>query len=139
MKDTAELTNEIKNSKNILDYMERNREEMHLNTLSEFLNDWLMKKGSRIPDVIKKSNLNKSYVHQIFNGKRTPSRDKVIALAFGLELSADETQKLLKQSGYRELYPRDSRDALLLFAINQKKNIIETNEMLFDNEIEVLE
>lgn len=28
MKDTAELTNEIKNSKNILDYMERNREEI---------------------------------------------------------------------------------------------------------------
>ena len=47
MKDTAELTNEIKNSKNILDYMERNREEMHLNTLSECLKDWLMKKGQQ--------------------------------------------------------------------------------------------
>lgn len=139
MKDTAELMNEIKSTKNILDYMERNQEEMHLNTLAECLNEWLPKKDCQVSDVVKKSNLNKSYVYQIFRGKKFPSRDKVIALAFGLELNADETQKLLKQAGYRELYPRDRRDALLLFAINQKMNIIDANEVLYNHEIEVLE
>lgn len=139
MKDTAELMNEIKSAKNILDYMERNQGEMHLNTLADCLNEWLPKKDCQVADVVKKSNLNKSYVYQIFNRKKFPSRDKVIALAFGLELNADETQKLLKQAGYRELYPRDKRDALLLFAINQKMNILDANEVLYDHEIEVLE
>lgn len=139
MKDTAELMNEIKSAKNILDYMERNQEEMHLNTLADCLNEWLPKKDCQVADVVRKSNLNKSYVYQIFRGKKFPSRDKVIALAFGLKLNADETQKLLKQAGYRELYPRDRRDALLLFAINQKMNIIDANEILYDHEIEVLE
>lgn len=139
MKDTAELMNEIKHAKNILDYMERNQGEMHLNTLAECLNEWLPKKGCQVSDVVKKSNLNKSYVYQIFRGKKFPSRDKVIALAFGLKLNADETQKLLKQAGYRELYPRDRRDALLLFAINQKMDIVGANEVLYDHEIEVLE
>ena len=63
----------------------------------------------------------------------------MIALAFGLELNAEETQTLLKQAGYRELYPRDPRDALLLFAIGQRKDIIATNELLYDHNIEVLE
>ena len=139
MKSTDELLNEIKSTKNILDYMEHNQEEMHLNTLAEALEAWVTKKGISIAEVIKKSNLNNSYVYQIFRGKKSPSRDKVIALAFGLALSADETQKLLKQAGYRELYPRDKRDALLLFAINQKMNIIDANEVLYDHEIEVLE
>lgn len=139
MKSTDELLNEIKSTKNILDYMEHNQEEMHLNTLAEALDAWTAKKDLSTADVIKKSNLNSSYVYQIFRGKKYPSRDKVIALAFGLALSADETQKLLKQAGYRELYPRDKRDALLLFAINQKMNIIDANEVLYDHEIEVLE
>jgi len=139
MKSTDELLNEIKSTKNILDYMEHNQEEMHLNTLAEALDAWTAKKDLSTADVIKKSNLNSSYVYQIFRGKKYPSRDKVIALAFGLALNADETQKLLKQAGYRELYPRDKRDALLLFAINQKMNIIDANEVLYDHEIEVLE
>lgn len=140
MKSTDELLNEIKSTKNILDYMEHNQEEMHLNTLAEALDAWTVKKyDGNIAKVVEKSNLNKSYVYQIFRGKKYPSRDKVIALAFGLALNADETQKLLKQAGYRELYPRDKRDALLLYAINQKMNIIDANEVLYDHEIEVLE
>ena len=139
MKDTAELMNEIKSAKNILDYMERNQGEMHLNTLAECLNEWLPKKGCQVSDVVKKSNLNKSYVYQIFPGRKYPSRDKVIALAFGLELDDKEVQVLLKQAGYRELYPRDPRDALLLYAIGHHQSIIEANELLYDHNIEVLE
>lgn len=139
MKDTDELLNEIKNTKNILDYMETNQKEMHLRPLKDFLTSLLVEKNITVAKVVEKSNLNKSYVYQIFNGKKYPSRDKVIALAFGLELNADETQKLLKETGFRELYPRDVRDALLIFAINQNMTIIEANELLYDHEIEVLE
>ena len=139
MKDTDELLNEIKNTKNILDYMETNQKEMHLRPLKDFLTGLLVEKNITVAKVVEKSNLNKSYVYQIFNGKKYPSRDKVIALAFGLELNADETQKLLKETGFRELYPRDVRDALLIFAINQNMTIIEANELLYDHEIEVLE
>ena len=139
MKTTDELAHEISRSDNILDYLAENRSEMQLDSLPEYLEGWLKQKNCSKADVVRRSNLNKAYVYQIFRGKKFPSRDKVIALAFGLELNADETQKLLKQAGYRELYPRDRRDALLLFAINQKMNIIDVNEVLYDHEIEVLE
>lgn len=139
MKTTDELAHEISQARNILDYLEENRQEMMLESLPEYLESWLRKKDLTKADVVRKSNLNKAYVYQIFLGKKYPSRDKVIALAFGLGLDALETQMLLKQAGYRELYPRDPRDALLLFAIGQKKTIIDANELLYDHNVEVLE
>ena len=56
-----------------------------------------------------------------------------------LHLTAQEAQTLLKQAGYRELYPRDPRDALLLFAFSKHMTILEANVLLFDHDIEVLE
>lgn len=139
MKTTDELQNEIAKSTSILDYFAENREEMQLDSLPEYLEGWLKAKGLTKADVVRRSNLNKAYVYQIFLGRKYPSRDKVIALAFGLGLDAQEVQALLKQAGYRELYPRDPRDALLLFAVGQNMSIIDANELLYDHNIEVLE
>lgn len=139
MKTTDELHNEIRRSDDILDYLEKNKSEMNLNTLPEYLSEWLLKKSCSRADVVRRSNLNKAYVYQIFMGRKYPSRDKIIALSFGLRLNCEEAQTLLKQSGYRELYPRDPRDALLLFAIEHNMNIISANELLYDHNAEVLE
>ena len=139
MKTTDELAHEINRSDNILDYFAENRGEMQLDSLPEYLESWLNQKGCSKADVVRRSNLNKAYVYQIFSGKKYPSRDKVIALAFGLGLDDKEVQMLLKQAGYRELYPRDPRDALLLYAIGHHKGIIDANELLYDHNIEVLE
>ena len=139
MKTTDELAHEISLSDNILDYFAENRGEMQLDSLPEYLESWLKQKGVSKADVVRRSNLNKAYVYQIFSGKKYPSRDKVIALAFGLGLDDKEVQMLLKQAGYRDLYPRDPRDALLLYAIGHHKGIIDANELLYDHNIEVLE
>lgn len=139
VKSTDELAHEIAKSTSILDYLAENRDEMQLDSLPEYLEKWLEQKGLKKSDVVQRSNLNRAYVYQIFLGKKYPSRDKVIALSFGLGLDAQETQTLLKQAGYRELYPRDPRDALLLFAVGKGMGIIEANELLYDHNIEVLE
>ncbi len=139
MKTTDELIHEIKTSDNILDYLEKNSGEMQMDSLPEYLKDWLRRKGLSKADVVRRSNLNRAYVYQIFLGRKYPSRDKVIALAFGLGLDSDETQTLLKQAGYRELYPRDPRDALLLYSLSRGETILQANEALYDHNIEVLE
>ncbi len=139
MKSTDDLVNEIKKSSNILDFLAENHEEMQLNGLTKYLEEWLREKNLSKADVVRRSNLNRAYVYQIFLGRKYPSRDKVIALAFGLGLTADETQKLLKQAGYRELYPRDPRDALLLYGVGHGMTILEANQLLYDNNIDVLE
>lgn len=139
MKTTDELKHELQNAKDIGDYFEKYTSEMNVESLPEHLNQCLEKKNLSKADVVRGSNLTKAYVYQIFQGKRYPSRDKIIALAFGLTLDVDETQTLLKQAGYRELYPRNPRDALLLFSIANGQSIIDANELLYENNINVLE
>lgn len=135
---TDELNHEIKAATDIEDYLEKHKEQMITKSLSEHLNALLVQKGISRADVVRNSQLDRAYVYQIFSGEKTPSRDKLIAIAFGLRLTDDETQKMLKLSGNRELYARDKRDALILFSIHQKKTIYETNELLIDHRLTIL-
>lgn len=137
-KTTEELNHEIKASTNIEDYIKDNRDNMLSHRLPEHLTLLLEKKGISKADVVRGSLLDRTYVYQIFSGRKTPSRDKLIALAFGLHLTAEETQKMLKLSCNRELYARDERDSLILFALQQQKTILETNEILTDHSMATL-
>lgn len=138
LKNTEELTHEIKSATDIDDYLAVNSDNMLTTTLSDYLNTLLRQKKIRKADVIRGSLLSRAYVYKIFAGEKIPSRDKLIALAFGLGLSDSETQKMLKLSGYRELYARNKRDALLLFALQKHKSILEVNELLYDHHLVIL-
>lgn len=139
MKTTDELTNEICRASDVTDFLNKNQNELQQNSFKGSLKEWLELKQCTKKDVIRRSSLNRAYVYQIFSGLKMPSRDKVIALAFGFDMDLAETDRLLKQAGYRELYARDRRDALLISAISHKKSIMDANELLFDHEIECLE
>jgi len=138
LKTTDELNHEIKSTTDIEDYLANNKENMFTCSLSKHLKLLLSQKGISRADVVRGSLLDRAYVYQIFSGEKKPSRDKLIAIAFGLCLSDDETQKMLKLSGNRELYARDERDALILFSLQRKKTILETNELLFNHSLTTL-
>lgn len=126
------------NAANFEEFLAKNQENMLTATLSEYLSWQLYQKDLRVADVIRDSGLTKSYVHQIFNGEKKPSRDKLISIAFGLHLSADETQRMLKLGGCSELYPRVARDAAILFSIQHGMDIWETDKLLHDNGLPTL-
>nr|WP_300892910.1 helix-turn-helix transcriptional regulator [uncultured Acetatifactor sp.] len=132
MPSTSELEHEIIVAANIEDYFDKHGNHMLSHSLPEHLKMLLEQKGISRADVVRNSLLNRTYVYQIFDGRRMPSRNKLIAIAFGMHLSVDETQAMLKLSGYRKLYAKDARDAILLFSLNQKMNVEETNELLYE-------
>lgn len=138
LKKTDELNHEIKTATDVADFLAKNKGQMLTRSLPEHLNLLLSQKGASRADVVRGSLLDRAYVYQIFSGGKTPSREKLIAIAFGLCLSEDETQKMLKLSGYRELYARDERDALILFALQRNKTIFQTNELLVSHSLTVL-
>jgi hypothetical protein len=85
----------------------------------------------QVPEqVIKRSGIERTYGHQLFNGTRNPSREKAIQLAFGLELDVEETQRLLLIAQASALYPKLRRDAAILYCLEHKKNILELQSML---------
>jgi hypothetical protein len=130
---TATLNDGINNLTTVLaldKWLKDNDCDLIHKTLKNHLNELIFQKELNIPDIIRDSELDKGYVYQIFSGKRTPSRDKLIAIAFGMHLSLDETQTLLKISGNKELYSRQKRDAILMFAFNKNLKIHEADELL---------
>jgi hypothetical protein len=99
----------------------------------------LCRQTDQVPErVIKQAFIERTYGHQIFNGTRSPSRDKVIQLAFGFRLDVEGTQKLLKAAQKSPLYPRIKRDAAVLFCINRRMDILETQNMLSDLDLSLL-
>ena len=129
---SATLEYQLKDALDIGAYFAKNQKHMLNQTLSEHLNMLLKEKRLKKADVVRGSHLDRTYVYQIFSGDKTPSRDKLIAIAFGLHLSDEETQRMLKLSGNRQLYVRDQRDALILFSVQRRKDIFETNYLLHD-------
>lgn len=135
---TKELYHEIKNATDVEDFLVRNHSQMLHVTLSEHLQMLLSQKNLSRAEVVRGSQLDRSYVYQIFSGEKTPSRDKLLALSFGLRLTDQETQKMLKLSGNRELYARDERDALILYAVQHRQTIMQANELLFCHNLALL-
>lgn len=138
MPSTLALEHEIKSTANIENYFKKHSSHMLSHSLPEHLKLLLEQKGISRADIVRNSLLNRTYVYQIFDGRRMPSRNKLIAIAFGMHLSAEETQEMLKLAGYRKLYAKDARDAILLFSLNQQLNIEDTNELLYDYGLEIL-
>lgn len=84
-----------------------------------YINQLCAATGTIPAHVIHKSGIERTFGHQIFNGTRKPSRDKVIQLAFGFEMDCEKTQELLKISRHCPLYPKIKRDAVIIYALNR--------------------
>lgn len=137
-KTTDELLNEIKSSKEIESFLSKNETEFAEAQLSEYIELLISEKGLQKSKVVARSGLNRIYAYQIFSGKRFPSRDKLIAIGFGLQLSLEEMDELLKYAGFSTLYARNKRDSIIIFAMNSKKSIFVLNDMLFENGFEIV-
>lgn len=94
--------------------------------------DTIMKKHNhKKSDLAKNSNISRTYVYQLLNGSKKPSRDNIITLCITSEFTLEETIRCLEISNEGILYPKSKRDSLIIYSINHKLTINETNELLF--------
>lgn len=132
-KSTDELLKILNAEEEIESYIEENKQDLINLSLSDYLDDMLKKYNISKNEAINNSALNQIYGYQIFDGKKkSPSRDKLIQLIFGLGLDVTDAQRLLKIAGVNELYPHIKRDSIIIFAINKKVSVSECDELLFE-------
>ena len=81
-------------------------------------------------EIIRNSDIEKSYYYQIMKGNRIPSRDKVIRLCIGAGLSVEETNYALILNDNAPLYLCRHRDRGIAYAINKGLSVTETNLLL---------
>lgn len=137
-KTTDELMQILHQKPNADAFLQNNKQELLHQTLPQFLQQCLQDKGLQKADVIRNADLDRVYGYQIFDGKHTPTRDKLIRLAFGLNLTVEETQRLLKIAQVSPLYPRIERDVLILECLFQGKNVHACNDSLETRGLETL-
>ena len=142
-KNTDELLKALKSKKEYEDlgrFLKENEDALVTRSLAEHLASLMKEKGLTKSRVIRKSNLDKNYAYQLFNGIKTnPSRDKIIMLAFGMGLDVEQTARLLKVSRNAGLYVKDVRDSVILFCLNNSLSLIDANEYLSDLKLQIIE
>lgn len=130
IQNTKDLEQELSACDEVEQYLNENDRLMRDTSVSDYLTRLLRLRGLRRMDVIRASGLNDIYAHQIFSGRREPSRDKLLCLCFGMKLSAKETQDLLKHCGYPVLYARHRRDSVILHALFHQMSLLQCSETL---------
>lgn len=130
-KKTEDLINEIISSKNISLYLDTNEEEFINMPLHEHLQNLLSKAQLKVSQVVERS-CKGEYVYQVFRGIKNPGRDMIICIAFAMGLNLEETGQLLRIARVPLLDARNRRDSIIIFAINRKLTVPDTNDILYE-------
>ena len=130
--------NEINQSNNIDKYLKDNSDYMLDRGLSEILESIIDKKGLKKSLVIKKAEISEVYGYQIFSGVKKPLRDKLLSICIAMELTLEETQDVLKHGSFALLYPKNKRDSIIIYGINNKLSVCEINNLLYDKNEDTL-
>ena len=119
-------------------FLDENRENFNNTSVADSLNQMILKQRISKSALARQSGMSEVYLHQVFSGRRTPSRTRLLCMCFGLQTTVEEAQVLLKQCGYAPLYPKNRRDAILLYGLIHKETLFQINDALFDEGEETL-
>lgn len=132
-KTTGELLEILKKESTLNRYIETVSDNLIEQVpLSDCLNRLIEKKGLKKTDIICQSGLERKYAYQIFNGQKRPNRDRVLALCLAMRLSLEETQTLLRQTGYSPLYARLKQDSVIIFCLQHTLSTMDANDLLYE-------
>ena len=135
-KSTQELLHRLKEAKeadDIQKYLDDNTQEFIQETPESYLSGLMSMKRLKPADVARLSGQG-DYVYKVFKGERKASRDILIAISIGMGLAIFEAQLLLRIAKAAQLDPRNRKDSVLIYALNNALTIEKTNEILYDSE-----
>ena len=135
---TDELLALLFKERNLEQFLQRNESAYLTVSFSDYLNDWCRRRVAVPEQVIRRANLEKSYGHQLFSGKRNPSRDTVLQLAFAMDADLAQAQEMLRIARRSPLYPRIKRDAALIYCLHNRISLVNTQIILQDLELPLL-
>ena len=130
-KPTDDLGEELMSADSIDTYLHDNEEYFFDQNITETLAQLYERKAVSKAALARQSGMSEVYLHQVFSGRRNPSRDRLLCLCIGLDATLEETQRLLKLSAYAQLYPRSRRDAIIAYGILHHMELHTVNDKLF--------
>ena len=137
-KNTDTLQQELMSTNNLYRFLTENDASFRDVPLQEAIQRIFDEKGMSKAQLAKQSGISEVYLHQLFSGRRFPSRSRLLCLCFGLDATVDEAQSLLQQARHAPLYSRDRRDAIIIFALSHHMTLFEVNDKLFTENLDTL-
>lgn len=126
---TEDMLSELLDAPNPATFIKQ--EDVGARSLSDYLNELLAAKGLKRSAVVHEAGLNETFGYQIFTGTRKASRDNLLKIAFAMTLTLRETNRVLQAGGVNGLYCKNSRDAIIIFALNNGYSFHKTEEELY--------
>ena len=130
-KSTGDLGQELMSQPDLDAYIRENSELFAVQDFAALLAALYDKKDISKAALARRAGISEVYLHQVFSGRRNPSRDRLVCICVGLGVSLEETQTLLKHAGYAQLYPRVKRDAIISHGLIHGTELNEINDKLF--------
>lgn len=137
-KNTDTLQQELMSTNNLDRFLTENDASFRDVPLQEAIQCIFDEKGMSKAQLAKQSGISEVYLHQLFSGRRFPSRSRLLCLCFGLGATVDEAQSLLQQARHAPLYSRDRRDTIIIFALSHHMTLFEVNDKLFTENLDTL-
>lgn len=132
-KDTKAFEKElgqIKNTEEFIEFLKRNEDKMKRESFGDCVLRLCEKYGMTASSLQPQIAISKSQFYSILNGTRHPSKESVIKIAFGLQATRKELNELLRIVGYHALEPQNKEDAIIIFGLEQKKEVGKVDELL---------
>ena len=132
-KDTKTFEKElghIKNTEEFIEFLKRNEDKMKRESFGDCVLRLCDKYGMTASSLQPQIAISKSQFYSILNGTRHPSKESVIKIAFGLQATRKELNGLLRIVGYHALEPQNKEDAIIIFGLEQKKEVGKVDELL---------
>lgn len=137
-KNTDRLQQELMSTSDLDRFLSENDASFRDTPLQEALQRVFDEKGLSKAMLAKRSGISEVYLHQLFSGRRFPSRSRLLCVCFGLGATMEETQALLQQARYAPLYSRDRRDAIIIYGLSHAMDLFQINDKLFTENLDTL-
>ena len=138
-KTTNTLTGILKNTDpaDIKKYLKNNAETIlpKEKPFAQYMRACIRERGLTQQEVFINAEISEGYGYKIISEeKHVKQRDTILRICFGAHLTLEETQRALKIYGMSPLYPKFSRDAILIVAFSSNINdLTEINRLLSQN------
>lgn len=135
---TDDLKRALMNASDLDKFLKENADNFNQQDVQELLARMFDQRDLSKATLAKRAGMSNVYLHQVFAGRRHPSRNRMLCICLGMEATLEEAQELLKRSGMGLLYPKDRRDAIIIYGLLHHQTLFEVNDKLFCEDEETL-
>ncbi len=131
-KTTSELEQELQEKIQLSHFLKQHADDFTSSDAAAVLSNLLREKKISKAELARRSKTSEVYLFQVLSSRRTPSRDRFLCFLLALQCTVEEARTYLKKARYTDLYAKDRRDAIILFALENKWKLDQLNDALYE-------